>query len=99
MPGVGQLVDVRSASEFSAGHIPGAVNIPMDQIEARLADLRTNVPLVLVCQAGKRARMTAELLKPCPLEIAVLEGGTSAWMQAGLPVVRSVKTRWSLERQ
>ncbi len=99
LSGVGQLVDVRSASEFSAGHIPGAVNIPMDQIEARLADLRPNVPLVLVCQAGKRARMTAELLAPCRREITVLEGGTSAWVQAGLPVVRSVKTRWSLERQ
>ena len=99
LPSVGQLVDVRSASEFSAGHIPGAVNIPMDQIEARLADLRPNVPLILVCQAGKRARMAAELLAPCRREIAVLEGGTSAWMQAGLPVVRSVKTRWSLERQ
>jgi rhodanese-related sulfurtransferase len=93
------LVDVRSASEFSAGHIPGAVNIPMDQIEARIADLRPNVPLVLICQAGKRARITAELLALCGREIAVLEGGTSAWMQAGLPVVRSVKTRWSLDRQ
>jgi rhodanese-related sulfurtransferase len=99
MPTAGQLVDVRSASEFSAGHIPGAVNIPMDQIEARLADLRPNIPLVLICQAGKRARMTADLLAPCRREITVLEGGTSAWMQAGLPVVRSVKTRWSLERQ
>jgi hypothetical protein len=43
--------------------------------------------------------MTAELLAPYQREIRVLEGGTSAWMQAGLPVVRSVKTRWSLERQ
>lgn len=99
LAGLGLLVDVRSTSEFSAGHIPGAVNIPMDQIEARLADLRPNVPLVLVCQAGKRARMTAELLAPCRREITVLEGGTSAWVQAGLPVVRSVRTRWSLERQ
>jgi len=43
--------------------------------------------------------MTAELLAPCRREITVLEGGTSAWVQAGLPVVRSVRTRWSLERQ
>ena len=43
--------------------------------------------------------MTAELLAPCRREIRVLEGGTTAWTQAGLPVVRSVKTRWSLERQ
>ena len=99
LAGPAQLVDVRSASEFAAGHIPGAVNIPMDQIEARLDDLRAGVPIVLICQAGKRARMTAGLLEPCGREISVLEGGTSAWIQAGLPVVTSVKTRWSLERQ
>ncbi len=94
-----QLVDVRSGSEFAAGHIPGAVNIPMDQIEARLGDLDLNLPIVLICQTGKRARMTAGLLEPCGRQITVLDGGTKAWIEAGLPVVASVKTRWSLERQ
>jgi hypothetical protein len=70
----------------------------MDQIESRLADLGSG-PIVLICQMGKRARMTANLLEPCQREIAVLEGGTAAWIQAGLPLVASVKTRWSLERQ
>jgi rhodanese-related sulfurtransferase len=93
------LVDVRSGSEFAVGHIPGAVNIPMDQIETRLDDLNVNLPIVLVCQTGKRARMTAGLLEPCGRQITVLEGGTKAWIEAGLPVVASVKTRWSLERQ
>jgi len=95
------LVDVRSGTEFASGHIPGAVNIPMDQIEARLEDLGSNLdlPLVLICQSGKRARMTADLIEPCQRQIGVLEGGTKAWIQAGLPVVASVKTRWSLERQ
>jgi len=63
------LVDVRSASEFASGHIPGAVNIPMDQIEARLDDLAVNLPIVLICQAGTRARMTANLLEPCQRQI------------------------------
>ncbi len=71
----------------------------MDQIEARLDDLHANAPLVLICQAGTRARMTAALLEPCQRRLTVLEGGTNAWLQAGLPVVASVKTRWSLERQ
>ena len=71
----------------------------MDQIEARLDDLRPGIPIVLICQTGKRARMTAGLLEPCQRQISVLEGGTSAWIQAGLPVVTSVKNRWSLERQ
>jgi len=94
-----QLVDVRTPSEFAVGHIPGAVNIPMDQIEARLRDLCPNYPLVLICQAGTRARITADRLSDREREIAVLEGGTKAWIQSGLPVVACVRTRWSLERQ
>ena len=97
-PAHAQMVDVRSPSEFAAGHIPGAVNIPMDQIESRLADLSAG-PIVLICQMGKRARLTADLLGPCGLDLTVLEGGTSAWIQAGFPVVASLKTRWSLERR
>jgi rhodanese-related sulfurtransferase len=93
------LVDVRSATEFASGHVPGAINIPMDQIEARLADLDPGLALVLVCQSDQRARMTAGLLAPCRSQISVLEGGTKAWAQAGLPLVASVKSRWSLERQ
>jgi len=94
-----QLIDVRSANEFAAGHIPGAVNIPLEQIEARLADLNAALPIVLICQAGKRAEMAAHLLQPCSYQMSVLEGGTTAWVQAGFPIVASVKTRWSLERQ
>jgi rhodanese-related sulfurtransferase len=97
--GVALLVDVRSGSEFASGHIPGAINIPMEEIEARLDDLDLNLPIVLICQSGKRARMSASLLEPCQRQITVLEGGTKAWVQAGLPVVASVRTRWSLERQ
>ncbi len=92
-------MDVRSPSEFAAGHIPATVNIPMDQIEARLDDLRRDLPLILVCQKGTRAEITARLLAPCEYRIAVLEGGTSAWIRQGLPVVVNAKTRWSLERQ
>jgi rhodanese-related sulfurtransferase len=97
--GVALLVDVRSGFEFASGHIPGAINIPMEEIEARLDDLDVNLPIILICQSGKRARMSASLLEPCQRQIAVLEGGTKAWIQAGLPVVASVRTRWSLERQ
>lgn len=94
-----QLIDVRSPSGFAAGHIPGAINIPMDQIESRLDDLSRTKPIILICQMGKRAHMTAALLDPCQLQLSVLEGGTSAWTHAGFPVVQSIRTRWSLERQ
>lgn len=71
----------------------------MEQVEARLDDLLPGVPIVLVCQAGKRARMVAGLIEPCRKDVTVLEGGTSAWSAAGLPLVASVKSRFSLERQ
>ena len=93
-----QLIGVRSPSEFASGHIPGAINIPTDQIESRLSDLSRG-PIVLICQMGKRAQITADILGPCQLDLRVLEGGTGAWVQQGFPVVKSVKTRWSLERQ
>ena len=98
-PSPALLVDVRSGSEFASGHIPGAINIPLDQMEARLDDLGRNLPIILTCQSGTRARMAAGLLEPCQRQITVLEGGTKAWIDADLPVVTSVRTRWSLERQ
>jgi rhodanese-related sulfurtransferase len=94
-----QRIDVRSASEYAAGHVPGAFNIPLDELETRLDDISSEGPVLLICQSGKRAAMAADLLEQCRSEIALLEGGTKAWAAAGLPLVRSVKSRWSLERQ
>ena len=94
-----QLVDVRSATEFATAHLPGAINIPLEQIERRTADLEANAPVVLVCQAGTRARMAHDLLAQSGKELVVLEGGTGAWLQAGYPAVRSTAARWALERQ
>ena len=93
-----QMIDVRTASEYAGGHIPCAVNIPMDQFEARRKDLRLEDGVVLVCKAGGRAQMVAGWLGANP-GVRVLEGGTEAWICQGLDVVESAKTRWSLERQ
>jgi rhodanese-related sulfurtransferase len=97
--GRGQWIDVRSASEYATGHLPGAINIPLEQIELRVGDLAENEPIVLICQRGARAQMAASRLAPRGREIVVLEGGTQAWIDAGYPVVASVEARWSLERQ
>jgi rhodanese-related sulfurtransferase len=94
-----QVIDVRSPSEYATGHIPGAVNMPMDQVQSRLPDMESQALIVLLCQSGQRARMVAGLLESCGKELRILEGGTSAWIKAGLPVVATSATRWSLERQ
>lgn len=51
-----QLIDVRSATEFAGGHLPCAINIPLEQIELRTADLDLHVPFVLVCQGARALR-------------------------------------------
>jgi rhodanese-related sulfurtransferase len=94
-----QCIDVRSATEFAAGHIPAAINIPMDEIESRVGDLRLEHPTVLVCQSGKRAAMTRAFLAGRAGDLYVLSGGTDAWRLAGLPLVASTRSRWALERQ
>lgn len=94
-----QCIDVRSATEFAAGHIPAAVNIPMDEIESRIGDLGLQQHMVLVCQSGKRAEMTRALLTGRVSDLYVLDGGTDAWRKAGLPLVASIRSRWALERQ
>lgn len=96
---IAQWVDVRSASEFTAGHIPGAFNVPLDELDARLDDIYKERPVVVVCQSGQRAAIAANFLANCGHEVLLLHGGTNAWRGAGNPIVQSVKSRWSLERQ
>ena len=93
-----QMIDVRTPSEYASGHIPCAVNIPMDQFEARRKDLRLEDGVVLVCKAGGRAQMVADWLDG-QSGVRVLQGGTDAWIGQGLEVVESARSRWSLERQ
>jgi rhodanese-related sulfurtransferase len=92
-----QALDVRSAAEFATGHVPGAVNIPMEQVESRLEDLPPG-PLVLICESGTRAEIVAGWFGG-RREVTLLEGGTRAWRNAGYPLVGCAPCRWTLERQ
>ena len=92
------IVDVRSATEFASGHIAGALNLPLPELEARRSDLG-NDDLVLVCERGTRARAARAMLLPCFPEAQILAGGMHAWRKARLPMVQTTRSRWSLERQ
>lgn len=94
-----QFIDVRSPGEFAAGHIPRAINIPLEQIESRIEDIASEIPVVLICQAGVRAELAAKRLMACRDNLSVLEGGTEAWRNHQLPIVRTQSAHWSLERQ
>ncbi|SDC92584.1 Rhodanese-related sulfurtransferase [Geodermatophilus telluris] len=96
------LVDVRTPAEFEAGHIPGATNVPLDQLRSRLADLREplgDADVVLVCRSGARAGQAQQVMRMAGLGApAVLSGGMVDWERAGLAVDRGRQV-WDLERQ
>ena len=100
------LLDVRSPAEYRAGHIPGALLAPLDELKgrdpadvSRGAGLRADNPLYLTCQAGVRAEHAAQVLREAGLaHLTLVQGGTDAWQKAGLPV-KSCGRALSLERQ
>jgi rhodanese-related sulfurtransferase len=97
------LIDVRAPAEFAAVHVPFARNIPLDKLDLAAA-LRARVgspgePLYVICQGGGRGKTACEKLENAGVANVVnVEGGTRAWDQVGLPVVRGRKAI-SLERQ
>ncbi|WP_283136647.1 rhodanese-like domain-containing protein [Rhizohabitans arisaemae] len=98
------LVDVRTPGEFAAGHIPGAVNLPLDQVNRyprRIAQ-ETEGTLLLICQTGGRARQAQRTLTQEGRDgTLVLEGGMAAWTAASAPVASQPggRPRWALDRQ
>ena len=78
------VLDVRSGSEWSAGHITAAVNIPLGELDARLAELPRNRALVVHCQTGPRASMAAALLLARGVQqVSLLSGGYAEWLASG----------------
>ena len=96
-----RLLDVRTPSEYETAHIPGAYNVPLDLLGEHGREIRSNVdvPVVLICQSGQRARRAEEALRAAGMpNLHVLDGGMSAWISARRSVVRRTP-RMSLERQ
>jgi phage shock protein E len=81
------VLDVRSPEEFKEGHVPGAVNIPYDQMASRLADVPKDKDVVLYCRSGRRAGIAAEVLAANGYSrLSHLEGDMPAWIEKGRPV-------------
>jgi rhodanese-related sulfurtransferase len=82
-----QFLDVREPYEWEAGHIEGAVHVPLADVmsgreEGRLDQSR---PVVAVCRSGNRSELAALMLQARGYEAHNLEGGMQAWATAGLP--------------
>ncbi|BDG16044.1 rhodanese-like domain-containing protein [Thermus brockianus] len=83
------VVDVRTPQEFAQGHVPGAINLPVEEV-ARWADtLPKDKPVYLYCRSGNRSRQAAEYLKGKGYtNLYNVEGGVLAIESAGYPLVR-----------
>ena len=83
-----QLVDVRTAREFARGTIPGAINVPVDEIRDRLGEFSRDRVLI-TCQAGQRAHTAVTLLKELGFNVMNLDGGYETWSNS--PSARSLE--------
>jgi glyoxylase-like metal-dependent hydrolase (beta-lactamase superfamily II)/rhodanese-related sulfurtransferase len=92
------LLDVRSPIEFESERIEGALNVPLDALDARVDELPDGADLVVVCRTGVRATIAAESLARTGRRARVLDGGVNAWRRARLPL-REGRKRLPVDRQ
>jgi glyoxylase-like metal-dependent hydrolase (beta-lactamase superfamily II) len=82
-----QVLDVRRPAEWDAGHVPGAMNVPLDRLEREAARLDPARATAVICAGGYRSSAAASLLEQRSFaDLYNVVGGTTAWIAAGLPV-------------
>jgi rhodanese-related sulfurtransferase len=83
------ILDVRTTQEFASGHVPGAVNVPHDELASRLEELpvEKSEEIVVHCQSGRRASLAEATLREAGYSnVRDLDGHWQAWQASGLPV-------------
>jgi len=86
------ILDVRTEGEYVEGHIEGAINIPLEELEQRLDELDKERGILVYCRSGVRSERACEMLIEGGFrKVYNMEGGISAWMSAGYPIVARVK--------
>ncbi|WP_121750991.1 rhodanese-like domain-containing protein [Streptomyces sp. E2N166] len=99
------VIDVRTPGEFAGGHLPGAFNIPLDQVRRALPDIRAAADrgdVLMVCASGARSENACAILAENGIPTATLSGGTGAWAADGHDLHRPRSTAravWGMERQ
>lgn len=82
-----QLLDVRFNHEWRTGHVPDALKIELGELPDQLNSLPRNLSYATLCAAGQRAATAASVLEREGFEdVTLVEGGTSAWVEAGYPL-------------
>ena len=81
------VLDVRAPEEYAAGHVPGAVNIPHDQVADRLAEIPKDKDVVLYCRSGRRSALAGEVLVGNGYQrLQLMQGDMPGWVAKGWPV-------------
>ena len=99
------LIDVRTPAEFEGVHVPGACLLPLDTLDcaavlAQHSKTHNASPIYILCHSGVRAKKAAEKFAAVGFDdCVVIEGGTQAWAEAGLPVERGERSVLPLDRQ
>jgi len=91
------VVDVRNPVEFGIGHVPGAVNIPIEELEERLEEVRHDNGVLIYCINGSRTRQAEPILYTNDIDnVYHLEGTFYAWMRGKYPIEKGgvKKSAW-----
>lgn len=80
------LIDVRTPQEFDSGHIPGAININVEELASRLAEIPDDEPIVVYCRSGNRSSQAARILDGAGYQGIYDLGGIIDWQAANLPI-------------
>jgi rhodanese-related sulfurtransferase len=87
----GTVVDVREPYEYVAGHVDGALLVPMGQLAARLHEIDRNRPVYVICATGNRSLAMTDLLLARGFRAWSVAGGTSAWARSGRTVEGGIR--------
>jgi thioredoxin 1 len=82
------VLDIREDHEFTAGHVPGAVHVPMNEVPTRIAELPTDQPVFVICAVGGRSRQVVDYLRAQGVAAFNVSDGTNGWAQRGWPLDR-----------
>jgi rhodanese-related sulfurtransferase len=81
-----QLVDVRTAEEYAAGHIAGAKFVPLDEVQTAAGSLDKDTPVVFYCRSGDRSTLAVDAFRASGWDAYAISGGLVAWADEGLPL-------------